>query len=430
MTKNQFGQNILLFFVSPILATIPAIRSFGKRYTKAVLILFFGLYGATMIFPPGTDGSRHSASIENHYVGLEFGEFIEETIAIFAFRPEPETNDDFFLHLISYIAAFFSSSTSGLYTIVGLIYGYFFVTGISKVYNEIKGNGQFTFIVITLFILFISWKSFEGINSIRNHTGGWIFFNGAFSYFQTKQRKYLLLVLLAPLVHFGYFILTVPFYVVYFFGNRPLIYLGVFIASLFASPSVDSLKVFSEQTELGQSKFDAYVKDEAYFQKRTEARLNRQSFHIAYYMTFIRYFLTFMLFLSIIFAGYITKNDTHSHFLGYLASMAILLLAASNLSSFAESLAKRFYINHGFYALSYLTILYSTISVRYQKPLFYNTAKLATFVGLPVVGLFLFTQYSLIGEFTDMRILVSPFMYPFLEGEELSIKELLKKLLL
>jgi hypothetical protein len=427
MTKAQLGYNILLFLISPLLAVLPALASFGKRYTKTIIIIFFGFYGATMIFPPGTDGTRHAGNIENHYEGLELGEFLKETKAIFLFRPEPETNDDFFLHLISYIVSFFSSTTTGLYLVIGLIYGYFFTTGVSKVYSSIEG--KWTFVVLLLFIVFVSWKSFEGINSIRNHTGAWIFFNGAFSYFKTRERKYILLVMLAPIVHFGYFIITLPFYVVLFLGNRPYLYLSILCASFFVKPNVTFIENLTAETELGRSKFDGYVRDETYFQRKEEARLSRQSFHVAYYMTGIRYVLVTLLFFAIFFSGYLHKKKQYPYLLSCLASMAILLLAASNMSSFAESLEKRLFSNFGYYALSYLTILFSISQIRQSKQFFHLGAKLITVLSIPPIGLFLFVQYSLIGEFTDFRVVVSPILYPLFSGESVSIKEFIKQLM-
>ncbi|PHN01490.1 EpsG family protein [Flavilitoribacter nigricans] len=424
MNKKQYAFGLILLFISPVLGFLGSLRKINTRYGKYILILFFGIYGATMLFPVGTDGYRHASNIANHYYGLGLGEFLKETKAIFLFRPEPETNDDFFLHFISYIASFFSSSAAGLYAIAGLIYGYFFVNGINKVYSLIRG--KWDLVLLLLFLIFLFWKSFEGINTIRNHTGGWIFFNGAFSYFQTKDRKYILLILLAPVVHFGYFILTIPFYLIAIFGNWPKIYLLVFLSSFFLTPDINTIERYAKTTELGREKFNSYVKDDAYLEARSsKAGRQNKSFHVEYYFKGIKLLIQLLFIYAVIFFGYL-KRKNHDYFLSSLASLALLLIAGANLSTFTSSLEKRFFLNAALYLLAYLIILYNE-NIAQKKTLSVYGYRTIVILGAPVIFLFVFTQLSLIGEYTGFKVLISPGIYPFLNGEEITIKEFIKQ---
>ena len=104
------GELIKLFFISPFLAFYNGVKRLMEPQVKLFLILFFGFFGSTMIFNEGTDGFRHSLSIQNHYIGLSIGDFFNELFLLFQFIQSPGTNDDPYIHILSYISGFFNSS--------------------------------------------------------------------------------------------------------------------------------------------------------------------------------------------------------------------------------------------------------------------------------------------------------------------------------
>ena len=195
------GELIKLFFISPFLAFYNGLKLINTPQVKLFLILFFGFFGATMIFPQGTDGFRHGLNIENHYYGLSVGDFFNELFLLFQFIPSLGTNDDPYLHILSYLAGFFNSSIV-LYFLAALVYGYFYINSLYYVRSLIKN--KFNFCITLLFLSLIFIKGFEGINSIRNWTGQWCLFYVVIKYVVTKDKKTLFLLLLPPFIHFGY----------------------------------------------------------------------------------------------------------------------------------------------------------------------------------------------------------------------------------
>ena len=163
-----------------------------------------------MIFPQGTDGFRHGLNIENHYYGLSVGDFFNELFLLFQFIPSLGTNDDPYLHILSYLAGFFNSSIV-LYFLAALVYGYFYINSLYYVRSLIKN--KFNFCITLLFLSLIFIKGFEGINSIRNWTGQWCLFYVVIKYVVTKDKKTLFLLLLPPFIHFGYLFIS--------FNRRP-----------------------------------------------------------------------------------------------------------------------------------------------------------------------------------------------------------------
>ena len=136
--------------------------------------------------------------------------------------------------------------------------------------------------------------------------------------------------------------------------------------------------------------------------------------------------VSILLYYSILTFGYLKKKG-HSYLLLSLASLAILLIAFSNIMTFSYALNSRIFTNGGFYALSYVLLIYN-YNFHFKSKEVYGF-KVLTVLSLPLGILFVFTQWSQIGEFTDMRILISPLIYPFIGDEAYSLKELLRNLI-
>jgi len=107
-----------------------------------------------------------------------------------------------------------------------------------------------------------------------------------------------------------------------------------------------------------------------------------------------------------------------------LAGLGILMLSMANMVGFAPVLRNRVFVNFGLYALAYLVLHYSVL--RPPPGIKRNLVYIAT----PGIILFIFTQYSQIGDFMDFRAFVSPLIYPFLGDDPVSIKEFIRSLLL
>ena len=249
-----------LFFISPFAAFCCGVNIINKPEVKLVLILFIGFFGATMIFPDGTDGFRHSLNIENHYYGLSIGDFFNELFLLFQFIPSPGTNDDPYLHILSYFAGFFNSSKV-LYLLAGLVYGYFYINSLYYVRSLIKN--KFNFCITLLFLSLIFIKGFEGINSIRNWTGQWCLFYVVVKYIVTKDKKTLFLLLLPPFIHFGYLFISIPVIISIFYSKYRKVFLIIYFVS-FAYSSFNiadyALNYFGEG--LFKSKTEIYMQDD------------------------------------------------------------------------------------------------------------------------------------------------------------------------
>lgn len=408
-----------LFLISPVLSLISSMASFRDRNAKLMVVLFLGVFGFTLILTPGKDSYSHAEQFTTVYQYMSLNEFASEIESEIRLQGSVNHADEPYLSILSYTIAQFTDNPAWLFLIAGLIYGFFFIRGISLVYNDM--HRKWTVALLILFVLFISWKNIEGLNSIRNWTGAWVFFNGAFLYLKTTDKRYILLVMLAPFFHFGYLLLTVPFYI-YIIFNKDFryLYLTIAVLTMLFSTSLEFVEPYITSTELGEDKFGAYTGER--FLGEHAGERGPTSFHARYYGFAGSWVIKILFIYSIIFLGYL-KKENHDRFLTSLGSFGLIMFSFANVAEVVPVLGNRAFINFGLYALAYIVILFSRL------PIGYKGREYIVYLSTPAIFLFLFTQYSMIGDFMDFRVLISPLLYPFIGDEPVSMKEFIRMIL-
>jgi hypothetical protein len=416
---------IKLFFISPFAAFYNGVKRINRPYVRLFLILFFGFFGATMIFPQGTDGFRHGLNIENHYYGLSVGDFFNELFLLFQFIPSSGTNDDPYLHILSYFAGFFNSSRV-LYLLASLVYCYFYINSLYYVRSLIKN--KFNFCMTLLFLSLIFIKGFEGINSIRNWTGQWCLFYVVIKYVVTKDKKTLFLLLLPPFIHFGYLFISIPVIISIFYSK----YRKVFLIIYFVSFAFSSLNI----SDYALNYFGAGLfkhKTEVYTQDVEEINLKRNdfeataSFHKLYAYDSFTFYIQFLFILVLLLYDKSLKKTIERKGLFVLSSSALLLLSFSNIAVLIPSLYKRLYMNANVYIIAFLLLMYAIT-------LEYNTKSKLRFeflikLGLPVYFFFFFMQLSYIAEFANVATILPLPIGIFFLNDDITIKILFKEII-
>jgi len=206
----------------------------------------------------GADGSRHWNNVYNHYQNLDFEVWWEELIAILSFAPYSTTNDDVFIHVLSYLTGTVFTAPGLFFVGVAIVYGYFFSGALVKILSYVNWNSKLNkFYFIFFLILLVFWKHPGDMQTVRTWTGMWVLIYALLSYHETKKRKYLLLALTPPLIHIAFLAMAIPIWLVLFSGYRnPKVYFIIFIISIFASSIVEqtNLLKFAQQTELTAQK--------------------------------------------------------------------------------------------------------------------------------------------------------------------------------
>ena len=199
-------------------------------------------------------------------------------------------------------------------------------------------------------------------------------------------------------------------------------YCSILILSFFISfQDVELIYKYLAITDLGMQKI-GYISDEA---SSYLFEGSGESFHAKYYLLLGKVVVSTLFYTGLVVFNYFEKSK-NTFFISSLASMGILLVAFSNFLSISPVINKRLFTNAGLYMLAYLIINYSQ---KLKEPLtfkFYSFKAIIVLL-IPLMSVFMFTQLSNIGDFTDAKIFVSPLVYALFEGEY-SLKELLRSL--
>jgi len=281
--KNQ-KYHIILFFFSPILGLIYGLKNGSLNIIRWSIFLYTVIYGSLFysffsvnIGDRANDGTRHIAKAISHYQYLDFSIWLEELWAILTLAPINDTNSDVFIHVVSYISIGVFNTPFLFFTLVAIVYGYFFSGAMAKIISYIDWkSGYNKFYVYFFVILFILWMQPHNMQTVRTWTGMWVLIYAVLSYHETKNKKYMILALCPLLIHIGYALLGLGVWLVLFSGFRnPKIYFIIFILSIFVSNAIEQAGFldFASQTELGANKSKSYYTDDEREEEREEASL-------------------------------------------------------------------------------------------------------------------------------------------------------------
>lgn len=384
-------QGIVMSFISPLMVFFLFLRSnYGSAYGRFILTVLITFYGSTMVLGDQADGYRHRKMVVDEYLHMSLERFLDDTYRILTLQLS-SSSADIYKHILSFISGSILQSPGLFFVFVAFIYGYFF----SGVLITVLRNFAFarkTFVFWVFFFLFLLTKNVEGINTVRTWTGLWVLVYGVLRYHETRQLKYLLLILATPLIHFGYLLMSIPTYIVLLFGDRPLLYGTLFVVSSFTNfidPEVATGGLMN--TPLGEQKVGQYFQSErleedekltAFEEKNpNKDRTWYKKLETAGYFNWP----TNLLIYGFIFFGIYRRfmNGIEKH----LFSIGILTLAGSNTFFFITAASNRMSIIGLVFVLAAFMLLMQRrdyfSQVLAARPLFGLTTKLAAVLVLP-----------------------------------------------
>ncbi len=426
--NNKLIIRLLLCFLSPALALLGTLKERSLKLKKYILVTVVTFYGSTIFLSVQNDGYGHMMSVKENYTDMSFIDFSEKLIDILLFKPQNTTNDDVYIHVLSYFVGSVIQLPGLFFVFVSFIYAYFFAGSILKVFSYYPKNKKVTLIFYFLAITFVLWKNIDGINTVRTWTGLWVLFYGTISYYETKKSKYILLMMVPPFIHVGYFIMALPVWIVFIFGFRPFIYSIIFSLSFISSFFNQNLVISQlNSSQLGQSKVKSYYVEEQ-LSVAEKYELNQDK---TWYRTLeragIQYIGINIITFCLIFSGiyfyqmnYIERS---------LLSVGLLMKALSNSTWFLYALQNRSNLIAGAYILACLVIFLQRIRYieknTFRHKLIYYTLLVGYLFLLP------FNVYSLAAlmRFISIFMLFFPFVPWFFTDINISIREFVGEIL-
>lgn len=422
MDKRAFFYSILFMLISPAISLIHGVKgNFGLEFKRKLLIVFITIYGSIITISGTNDGVVHLNNVYDHYVGLSFINFFSEILDIVFFIDNPNINDDLYIHFVSYLTGGILGVPGLFFVVISFVYAYFFAGSLFKVVN-IKNQNNYKFIVYFFILVFILWKNIEGINTVRTWTGLWVLFYASISYYQTKRKKYLLLMFFPPLIHIGYFIMAIPAWLVLIVGVKHKLFIIILIAS-FASTIVNQNSVITqlEKTEVGQAKVKGYYVEEKATTEQISEKFAMSTWYLKLYELGIQQLGISVIAFIIIGLGIYKLNMNHVE--SHLFSIGILTKALSNVSWFLFAIANRSAIVGGLFILASLVLfLIRTNNTRFnieRYRLFKILIGISSFMFIP----FILYRLADMLYFISVYMLAFPFIPWFTESFSYSIRE-------
>lgn len=252
--------------IVPPLLILQAWKTSSERYRHWLLTVFITVYGSTIgiAYDPlgqGPDGVRHLLRMYTHYLDLEFFDFSRELFEILLFQRGTSPHADVYAHVLSYLVGGVMGMPTLFFPVVAFVYGYFFSGSLIRIFRGLRG-AQLPVLVLFIFFNFFLMKNLEGVNTVRTWTGLWVLVYACLHYHETGKSRYLILMAAPPFIHFGYFIMAIPAYVVVLLGVRTTLFSVLFVISSFTTfVNPGSFTEVISQTELGEQRVRAYQRD-------------------------------------------------------------------------------------------------------------------------------------------------------------------------
>lgn len=281
---KRFGFILIASFVAPVLLLWQAWKSTSFKYKHYLLTAFITIYGATIniYYDPtgfGGDGVRHLLLVYTHYVGLSFDQFLVELWHTLTFQisTDPGIRDPY-KHIISYLTGGVLGWPWLFFTVVAFVYGYFFSGSMLLIFQHLH-RSRLNYVLVAFVALLFLTKNIEGVNTVRTWTGLWVLVYACLRYYEKKDWRYIVLMLMPPFIHVGYFIMVIPAVIVLVFGSRPLLYATLFVAS--SSVNLIPQERFMEAmtvTERSQSQAQSYFREQRIDREAAFQRMRAQEY--------------------------------------------------------------------------------------------------------------------------------------------------------
>lgn len=425
--SDRYTKTVILALTAPPLLLIELWQSSSERYKHWIITLLFTIFGSVMIIGVG-DGYRHQLMVDYYYTSLGFDQFLEDLWKILTLQITESGARDVYKHVLSYVIGGLLGLPQLFFVAVATVYGYFFAGSVLHVLRHFKWKHS-NYVVLGFVFIFLFIKGLDGFYTVRTGTGMWVLVYACLKYYEERRPRYLLLMFAPPLIHFGYFLMAIPAWVVLAFGSRPMIYSVILVMSTFSNflPTQVMTDPIS-RTEIGAAKLQGYTVSEQDDSMEEFQRLASQTnLYNAYRKSGLHRWAPAMLAFALIFSGVYLRGMSQYH--SRILSVGIVTLAFSNLTWFL------FAVHNRTLTIAIIFILAGYLMARLHP----TTAR--SFRGLPpqyqlglhlslllFVPLMMFTVSFLLDRMSIM-FLGMPFLAWFYPDLQMSVKEGLNYLL-
>jgi hypothetical protein len=401
--KNQ-SKNIpiiiVLFFIWPFLSFVIALRDFGNKVNRLVILSFFSLYGLLLFVNPTMDAQRRVDSFRemclrpiNNVSEIFNSLYVEST--------------DFVEPVIMYLVSKFTDFYGVLFLVYAVIFGVFMLKFIKMFYEHYIVQNNINALIFLVLLFFVN--SIVNINGFRMWTAAWIFSLGVASYLHKPSWKFILFAASAVFVHFSFIPMVLVFLLYLFFGNKTKIYGILAVISLFiAELDLEQFRKFgalfgsASENKINDYTNEDYVNKVNLMQEQSSILMKLHSKSILYFS------IVLLFFIYVKTKGVFQDKITNSFY-----SITLLILTFANLASLMPSGVRFYTIFHIFCFATFL--LYYTYEYKSSKIDIINK------LGMPVFAFFIVFSIRVFMDSASFYLLMPSFFMPLAFSENISI---------
>lgn len=221
----------LLAFLWPFAAAVIAVLRPRAPEARNLMWIFVVFYGA--VFYLGVGSSSDSVRYAHNLMVMhqDWFELSQLTSQFFA---EGSRYQDIYQPLVTFFVSRLTDQYWLLFAAFGVLFGYVYSRNIWFLVDRIEGRAGLLMVFLVLSYAFFLGIG-PGLNGVRMWTALHVFVFGFLHYYATGNRKFLLVILLSPLIHFSFWLPVGVLFGFFFVKAFGLPIYGFFLVSYVAS---------------------------------------------------------------------------------------------------------------------------------------------------------------------------------------------------
>lgn len=397
--------NYLIFFIWPLLGLLVSIRKFYLKSAGICIVLFYGIFGYTILFNESNDSTRHKTEFES--IALKpFSDFFQIIFDLFSSDGKP----DFFMNFVAFLVSRLTDDYHLYFMLLAVLIGSMLVLNFKvfyKSYQENKNKAALLFIIFFLVIL-----PPVRIMSFRHYFALLVFVYGLYHYFLTDKKYYLVLLTSVIFIHFGFLMIVPLFFFYLILGNKNWLYLSLIILSfIFYEEAANWIKDTGFGFEGGLNQAIVGYTNENYLKEISVIKTNR----LLIVDQYVRWTVLFF-FISTLYHKY--KYKAFDVVGERLFSLSLLLFAFVNFMQGLESVSNRFGLVYQAICCIFFIHLYTKSKIKYSLWFF--------FISMLFLGINFIVILRTSMEFTNV-LTITPFsLLSIIMHSDVSVLDLIK----
>jgi hypothetical protein len=366
--------------------------SFNKNFkeqTTFIYILIAGFYGFVFVPTPESDMIRYLEEF-SRLAELDYRDLYGEVIG--------GSFSDYYTVVLSFVISIFTDDPRIYLAAACMIFSVFYLKSIEMVTREFSNSNKLVNALL-LFLLYFYVPIFF-INGLRFYTAFYVFFFGVLKIFFDQKTKYILLILITPLIHLSFISVVIIYLLFYFFGKSRWFSVALLILSFGFSLTSFDFSIFTGENK-AQQKILNYTTTESvndFYDNLNEMRATtNQKYKIYEFVSDLHYYFVLVVFILIFINKYklLQLFDNYNH---KLINFNIILLS---LVYFMQNVPESYRFKHIFV----MFLLYSIVLIRKINPLDFNLNRI---VWLMIISLF---PYVLMTNYICVLVITKDFYF-------------------